>query len=123
MGACLCRHLFSFEEVSLEETFVAKRASRLHVIADRIILVSDRQANRFASDSDVQRRNISTVQREEILEYGCRLPKYRTRPQGRQSTMIIRMFVGLFAYNTASCREQEKAGIQYEGTLRSDGKP
>jgi len=33
-----------------------KGASRLPVITDRIILVSDRQANRFASDSDVQRR-------------------------------------------------------------------
>jgi hypothetical protein len=31
-----------------------KGASRLPVITDRIILVSDRQANRFASDSDVQ---------------------------------------------------------------------
>jgi len=37
--------------------------------------------------------------------------------------MIIRMFVGLFAHNIVSCREQEKAGFQYEGTLRSEGKP
>lgn len=31
---------------------------------------------------------------------------------------IIRIFAEPFAYNTASCRVLEKAGFQYEGTLR-----
>ena len=33
---------------------------------------------------------------------------------------IIRIYVEPFAYNTASCRALEKAGFQYEGTLRSN---
>lgn len=33
---------------------------------------------------------------------------------------IIRIFAEPFAYNTASCRVLEKAGFQYEGTLRSN---
>ena len=33
---------------------------------------------------------------------------------------IIRIFAEQFAYNTASCRVLEKAGFQYEGTLRSN---
>ena len=35
------------------------------------------------------------------------------------STDILRIFAEPFAYNTASCRVLEKAGFQYEGTLRS----
>jgi len=31
---------------------------------------------------------------------------------------IIRIFAEPFAYNIASCRVLEKAGFQYEGTLR-----
>lgn len=37
-----------------KKLLLPKGASILPVITDRIILVSDRQANRFASDSDVQ---------------------------------------------------------------------
>lgn len=33
---------------------------------------------------------------------------------------IIRIFAEPFAYNTASCRVLEKAGFQFEGTLRSN---
>ena len=33
---------------------------------------------------------------------------------------IIRIYVEPFAYNIASCRVLEKAGFQYEGTLRSN---
>lgn len=33
---------------------------------------------------------------------------------------IIRIFAEPFAYNIASCRVLEKAGFQYEGTLRSN---
>lgn len=33
---------------------------------------------------------------------------------------IIRIYADPFAYNTASCRVLEKAGFQYEGTLRSN---
>lgn len=33
-------------------------------------------------------------------------------------TDIIRIYAEPFAYNTASCRVLEKAGFQYEGTLR-----
>lgn len=33
---------------------------------------------------------------------------------------IMRIYAEPFAYNTASCRVLEKAGFQYEGTLRSN---
>lgn len=33
---------------------------------------------------------------------------------------IIRIYAEPFAYNTASCRALEKAGFQYEGTLRKN---
>ena len=33
---------------------------------------------------------------------------------------IIRIYAGPFAYNIASCRVLEKAGFQYEGTLRNN---
>lgn len=33
---------------------------------------------------------------------------------------IIRIYAEPFAYNTASCRVLEKAGFEYEGTLRSN---
>ena len=33
---------------------------------------------------------------------------------------IIRIYAEPFAYNIASCRVLEKAGFQYEGTLRSN---
>lgn len=33
---------------------------------------------------------------------------------------IIRIYAEPFAYNTPSCRVLEKAGFQYEGTLRSN---
>ncbi len=35
-------------------------------------------------------------------------------------TDIIRIFAEPFAYNAASCRVLEKAGFQFEGTLRSN---
>ena len=35
-------------------------------------------------------------------------------------TDIIRIFAEPFAYNSASCRVLEKAGFQYEGTLRNN---
>ena len=35
-------------------------------------------------------------------------------------TDIIRIFAEPFAHNSASCRVLEKAGFQYEGTLRSN---
>ena len=35
-------------------------------------------------------------------------------------TDIIRIFAEPFAFNAASCRVLEKAGFQYEGTLRSN---
>lgn len=35
-------------------------------------------------------------------------------------TDIIRIFAEPFAHNVASCRALEKAGFQYEGTLRSN---
>jgi RimJ/RimL family protein N-acetyltransferase len=35
-------------------------------------------------------------------------------------TDIIRIYASPFAYNAASCRVLEKAGFQYEGTLRSN---
>lgn len=37
-----------------------------------------------------------------------------------ENTDIIRIFADPFAYNTASCRVLEKAGFQFEGTLRSN---
>ena len=37
-----------------------------------------------------------------------------------EHTDIIRIFADPFAYNTGSCRVLEKAGFQYEGTLRSN---
>lgn len=37
-----------------------------------------------------------------------------------ENTDIIRIFAEPFAYNTASCRVLEKAGFQYEGTLRKN---
>lgn len=37
-----------------------------------------------------------------------------------ENTDIIRIFAEPFAHNTASCRALEKAGFQYEGTLRSN---
>lgn len=37
-----------------------------------------------------------------------------------QNTDIIRIFAEPFANNTASCRVLEKAGFQYEGTLRKN---
>jgi RimJ/RimL family protein N-acetyltransferase len=37
-----------------------------------------------------------------------------------QNTDIIRIFADPFAYNAASCRVLEKAGFQYEGTLRKN---
>lgn len=37
-----------------------------------------------------------------------------------QNSDIIRIYAEPFAYNTASCRVLEKAGFQYEGTLRSN---
>ena len=36
------------------------------------------------------------------------------------NTDIIRIYAGPFAYNIGSCRVLEKAGFQYEGTLRSN---
>ena len=33
---------------------------------------------------------------------------------------VIRIYAEPFAYNTASCRVLEKAGFQYEGTLRKN---
>lgn len=36
------------------------------------------------------------------------------------NTNIIRIFAEPFAHNTASCRVLEKAGFQFEGTLRSN---
>ena len=33
---------------------------------------------------------------------------------------ILRIYAEPFAYNAASCRALEKAGFQYEGTLRSN---
>jgi RimJ/RimL family protein N-acetyltransferase len=36
-----------------------------------------------------------------------------------ENTDIIRIFAEPFAHNAASCRVLEKAGFQYEGTLRS----
>ena len=37
-----------------------------------------------------------------------------------ENTDILRIFAEPFAYNTASCRVLEKAGFQFEGTLRSN---
>lgn len=37
-----------------------------------------------------------------------------------ENTDILRIFADPFAYNTASCRVLEKAGFQFEGTLRSN---
>ena len=37
-----------------------------------------------------------------------------------ENTDIIRIFAEPFAHNKASCRALEKAGFQYEGTLRSN---
>ncbi|MEG0367580.1 MAG: GNAT family protein, partial [Coprobacillus sp.] len=37
-----------------------------------------------------------------------------------ENTDIIRIFAEPFAYNIASCRVLEKAGFQYEGTLRKN---
>lgn len=37
-----------------------------------------------------------------------------------QNSDIIRIYAEPFMYNTASCRVLEKAGFQYEGTLRSN---
>ena len=36
------------------------------------------------------------------------------------NTDIIRIFAEPFAHNIASCRALEKAGFQYEGTLKSN---
>lgn len=33
---------------------------------------------------------------------------------------ILRIYAEPFSYNTASCRVLEKAGFQYEGTLKSN---
>lgn len=37
-----------------------------------------------------------------------------------ENTDIIRIFAQPFSYNTASCRILEKAGFEYEGTLRKN---
>jgi RimJ/RimL family protein N-acetyltransferase len=37
-----------------------------------------------------------------------------------ENTDIIRIFADPFAYNTASCRVLEKAGFEFEGTLRKN---
>lgn len=37
-----------------------------------------------------------------------------------ENSDIIRIYAELFAYNIASCRVLEKAGFQYEGTLRNN---
>lgn len=37
-----------------------------------------------------------------------------------EHTDIIRIYAGPFAHNTASCRVLEKAGFQYEGTLKGN---
>jgi RimJ/RimL family protein N-acetyltransferase len=37
-----------------------------------------------------------------------------------ENSDIIRIYAEPFAYNTASCRVLEKAGFQFEGTLRSN---
>ncbi|WP_287047927.1 GNAT family protein, partial [Treponema sp.] len=37
-----------------------------------------------------------------------------------QKSDIIRIYAEPFAYNIASCRALEKAGFQYEGTLRNN---
>ena len=37
-----------------------------------------------------------------------------------ENTDIIRIFAEPFGYNKASCRALEKAGFQYEGTLKSN---
>ena len=37
-----------------------------------------------------------------------------------ENTDIIRIFAEPFAHNKASCRALEKAGFQYEGTLKSN---
>ncbi len=37
-----------------------------------------------------------------------------------ENTDIIRIFAEPFSYNTASCRVLEKAGFEYEGTLRNN---
>lgn len=37
-----------------------------------------------------------------------------------ENTDIIRIFAEPFSHNKASCRALEKAGFQYEGTLRSN---
>ncbi|WP_024345234.1 GNAT family N-acetyltransferase [Lacrimispora indolis] len=37
-----------------------------------------------------------------------------------EKTDIIRIFAQPFSYNTASCRILEKAGFEYEGTLRKN---
>ena len=36
------------------------------------------------------------------------------------NTDIVRIFAEPFSYNIGSCRVLEKAGFQYEGTLRSN---
>ena len=36
------------------------------------------------------------------------------------NTDILRIYAEPFAFNSASCRVLEKAGFQYEGTLRSN---
>ena len=41
-------------------------------------------------------------------------------PSGRRKSDILRIYAEPFAYNTASCRVLEKAGFQYEGTLRNN---
>lgn len=38
-----------------------------------------------------------------------------------ETSDIVRIYAEPFAYNSASCRVLEKAGFQYEGTLRSNG--
>lgn len=51
-----------------------------------------------------------------ILGTDCRiLIRNRT-----ERIIIIRIYAEPFAYNTASCRVLEKAGFQYEGTLRKN---
>jgi len=37
-----------------------------------------------------------------------------------QNSDILRIYTEPFAYNTGSCRVLEKAGFQYEGTLRNN---
>lgn len=42
------------------------------------------------------------------------------REMENRKCLVIRIYAEPFAYNIASCRVLEKAGFQYEGTLRSN---